>query len=403
VLAPLVRARLRRHSEFSPDGYAAEIAARKLTIYQELEELELEREMGDLSAEEYAALYGQQKQRVLNLVRSQYGKASNLDATIEREIQAVRAARRAARVAAQAAPAEPVAAPAGAVRWGWIAVPAVLVLVAVGLIAGLYQSTSRTLTEQVPIARLGLTSVRGLVYAGPETVLLASSQDLLRSTDSGRTWQPVAEVGPPLGVAAVSVGTSRAYIFTSDTVLTSTDGGTTWQRAPATLPSGQMVAVGVDTFVPARVYAAFADQGLAQSRDGGKTWQPFPSPPMADLTSVFAASSPPALYVASRQSGVHVTTDDGATWQGASGAVNMALAGAVRYLAGDASGTTLYAATSTGLYLSTNGGRTWIDLPLRKPLQAVAVHPTNARVVLALTEAGDLYRSRDGGISWRAE
>ena len=72
-------------------------------------------------------------------------------------------------------------------------------------------------------------------------------------------------------------------------------------------------------------------------------------------------------------------------------------------LTGASDGSTLYAAAHTGLYLSTSAGQTWVDLPLRKPLVAVTVDPTTARTVLAVTETGEVYRSTDGGIAWRAE
>ena len=98
-----------------------------------------------------------------------------------------------------------------------------------------------------------------------------------------------------------------------------------------------------------------------------------------------------------------MSSDEGDTWRAASGAVTMALRGPVRALSGAPDGSMLYAAAHTGLYISTAAGQTWVDLPLRKPLVAVAVDPTDDRTVLAVTETGEVYRSTDGGIAWRNE
>ncbi len=64
-----------------------------------------------------------------------------------------------------------------------------------------------------------------------------------------------------------------------------------------------------------------------------------------------------------------------------------------------------FAATTSGLYRSPNGGRAWqpVDLgPAHVTVQALAVSPTFAQdgVVLTGTEAHGLFRSEDGGQTW---
>lgn len=394
------------------DDTGDDLAERTLLLYQELEEIDLEHEQGDLTAEEYAALRAVQKGRVLTLLEqrqrevgalsdaAEIDKRETLSEAIEDEILRIRARRRGQ---AAAPGSQPAVAPARGLHWLWLGVPAVLVLIAFGVIFQLYRSSARTLTEQTPIAQVDAASLVGFASVAPGSVLLAVAGGIQESRDGGRTWTAHALDTAPRALAVSPAGDGYAYVFTAEGVHASADAGGAWRTIPTALPGAEILAAAVNPYAPAEVYASFAGAGLYRSRDGGRTWERVATPDDERIVAVFVGGVPPLLFIASESGNVRVSSDEGATWRAASGAVTMALRGPVRALAGAPDASVLYAASHTGLYISTSAGQTWVDLPLRKPLVAVAVDPADARTVLAVTESGAVYRSADGGIAWRDE
>ena len=394
-----------------------DLAERTLLLYQELEEIDLEHEQGDLGTDEYAALRAEQKQRVFSLLAERQrqagavlpaaapGDAGALSDAIEEEILRIRARRRGGQyeLGDPSLPQPQAPAMAGGIHWLWVGVPAVLVLLAFGIIFQLYRSSARTLTEQTPIAQTDAAALVGLAYVTSDRVLMASTNGLLQSADGGRTWARSQFEVTPAALAVSPTGEGYAYVFAAGSVHVTADAGRTWQAVPAALPSAEVLAAAVNPFNPNEVYASFAESGLYRSRDAGASWEPVATPDEEDIVAVHVSHVPPLLFIALESGRVQVSSDAGETWSAASGAVTMALRGPVRALAGAADGSVLYAAAHTGLYMSTAAGQTWIDLPLRKPLVAVAVDPADARAVLAVTESGEVYRSTDGGIAWRNE
>lgn len=394
-----------------------DVAERTLLLYQELEEIDLEHEQGDLTTEEYTSLRETQKQRVLALLQDrqrdadaltaakEHGDTSALSDAIEAEILRIRARRRGQReepADLQAAADSALAAGRG-LHWLWVGVPALLVLLAFGAIFQLYRASSRTLTEQTPIAQINVSAPVGFAFVAPDHVLLGNASGLLESRDGGRTWDRSSLEVAPTVLAASPAGDGSAYVFSGQDVHATADAGRTWQTVTGTLPGTLVLAAAVNPYAPTEVYASFADAGLQRSRDGGRSWEPIVTPDSDTVVAILVSGIPPLLFIAVESGRVQVSSDEGETWRAASGAVTMALRGPVRALAGAADGGVLYAAAHTGLFLSTAAGQTWVDLPLRKPLIAVAVDPTTDRTVLAVTESGEVYRSTDGGIAWRNE
>jgi photosystem II stability/assembly factor-like uncharacterized protein len=391
-----------------------DLAERTLLLYQELEEIDFEHEQGDLTELEYAALREAQKKRVIALIEARQRESKALGAVaasenadafgnaIEQEILRIRARRRGQQFQPDAeAPAE--VPPARKVHWLWIGVPVALVLIAFGGIFQLYQSSARTLTEQTPIGQINAASLVGLAYISPDRILMSDGNGLHVSEDGGRTWTRSTLEDAPTAIAASPSGAGYAYAFTEAGLHVTTDAGETWQETGGTLPEGSVLAAAVDPFIPSQLYASFEGSGLFRSGDAGETWEPIATPTNEKIVALLLVDTPSLLYIAFEDGGVQVSVDGGETWRAASGAVTMALRGSVRSLTGAPDGSMLYAASHTGLYMTTAAGQTWVDLPLRKPLVAVTVDPSSSRTVLAITESGEVYRSRDGGIAWRNE
>ena len=63
----------------------------------------------------------------------------------------------------------------------------------------------------------------------------------------------------------------------------------------------------------------------------------------------------------------------------------------------------MYAATREGLFKSTDAGERWKPAGTLKSLAAVAVNPRRPSEVYAATVDGQLFRSPDGGMTWKRQ
>ena len=139
---------------------------------------------------------------------------------------------------------------------------------------------------------------------------------------------------------------------------------------------------------------------LFESTDSGTTWAPIDNLPFA-LPQMFVANpvTPTTLYAATGDLGVFKSLDGGATWVHA----NSGIAGTnVKALAIDpVHPQTLYAATATAVYKSTDGANTWS--PIDSPPFAVSQLAVDAQNDNVVYEAGtNIRRSLDAGATWNA-
>jgi photosystem II stability/assembly factor-like uncharacterized protein len=103
------------------------------------------------------------------------------------------------------------------------------------------------------------------------TVLATTQQGLLRSTDAGSSWAPVA--GAPLlqVVDWADDGTTAAGVDPAGTVWTSTDAAGTWRQGARLGSAPDAVAAASADGGGLRIAAVTAD-GLLESDDGGQTF-----------------------------------------------------------------------------------------------------------------------------------
>ena len=132
----------------------------------------------------------------------------------------------------------------------------------------------------------------------------ASNARLLASGDGGETWEERAQPGPVIDLVADAARPDRLLAVTPEGLFRSTDGGRSWQplaRAVGLLarPDG------------GPVYLVDAEGGLHVSRDGerwrrvGETGEP---------PAALAALGPRELVFAGHDGDVLRSTDGGATW-----------------------------------------------------------------------------------------
>ena len=294
----------------------------------------------------------------------------------------------------------------------------------------------------------------GLSISGSELVIAPSDPNTIysagpdwwRSTDGGRTWDgPVAE--PPHMHAAAVDPANPNVVFAGggEGIHRSTDGGFTWSLTYELPVLDHLRALAIDPTDPSRMYAGAYFSSTYRSLDGGRSWSPYSDglPPnewvmdvdvLADGSAAVAGiryfgffrrtaeasawsahhegligsniralatppSGGPTVYAGATLQGVFRSRDNGASWQ-AVGLAGREINSLAVHPSRDA---TVYAATSDGLYKSTNAGSSW-RLLHRIPYEdhmAVAIAPSKPSVAYAATFDGGVFRSGDGGTTWR--
>src|SRR5438477_5714650 len=224
---------------------------------------------------------------------------------------------------------------------------------------------------------------------------------VFKTTDYGRTWQPIFDDQPTGSVGAIAVaisdpniiyvgsgeGLHRPDLSVGDGIYKSTDAGKTWMHLG--LRDGQQIAaIAVDPKNPDRLLVAVAghpygpneERGVYLSTDGGKNFQKTLSKDEnTGAADVEIDPSNPEIVYAALWEAREGPWENG-SWNGTNG----------------------------GIFKSTDGGKTWKQLTNGLPNDIVqanlAIAPSAPQMLVAAVatkKAGKLYRSEDGGESWK--
>ena len=203
-----------------------------------------------------------------------------------------------------------------------------------------------------PIVQLTFTSpedglaVTGTVPRGAQRI----GSEILRTTDGGRSWTPVAggsSGGLSLAPGAVWAGDPRA-----NALLESTDGGATWtSRSAYAAVSGVRLLRGS----PLDGWIRYGAQFLATT-DGGRTWAPYPAPPGGALP---AFASVQTAFARTAAGGLMETVDGGLHWSAAALPAGVQAVQSVTF-SNAADGWLAWGGSAPAhLLATTDGGRTW--------------------------------------------
>jgi uncharacterized protein (TIGR03437 family) len=203
----------------------------------------------------------------------------------------------------------------------------------------------------------------------------------------------------------------------------SLDAGLTWTPIFDSQPSLQVCSIAIDPRFPDVIYAGTGDdqsprpaEGVTRSNDGGRTWGPSVRITNRAVCALAIDPSNPARILAGSQEGLFVSSNSGTSWTRVitSPITSVAFDGPdVVYagiLADESPGARTHVFTR-----SSDGGRTWTDLPLplnpTTPAAAtdwVTVLASGSEVFVAVAHESaplsqvDFFRSTDGGNHWSA-
>jgi photosystem II stability/assembly factor-like uncharacterized protein len=301
---------------------------------------------------------------------------------------------------------------------------------------GVYKSTDNGLSWMPANAGIERASISDIIVSGPNLLAAAKSScpiylNIFKSTDSGATWSGTSglagNVVHSFVIKDASVWATFAALPNESGIARSTDNGNTWQVVPSIITNAGEAIVSDNAIIVAE------DNFIWRSTDDGMSWDVVEQFALTGIGSFAKAGT--KLFGAAR-TGIQTSTDNGASWSFepfAAGANSFSANGSTIYLGSNSKvfkstdlgatwidmstglgnggieallydGSTLFAGTpadASGIYRSTNGGKSWdpaaAGLPVGKTIRSLI---TFGAYVFAGTEGDGVYRSSDHGDSW---
>jgi photosystem II stability/assembly factor-like uncharacterized protein len=227
-----------------------------------------------------------------------------------------------------------------------------------------------------------------------------------KTTDYGRVWAPIFDSEPTGSIGDIVVspsnpnviyvgsgeGIQRPDLSTGDGIYKSTDAGKSWTHL-GLRDAQQIGSIAVDPHDPNRVFVAALghpygpneERGVYRSTDGGQSWKKilYRDENTGAIQVTFDPSSPQVVY-ADLWAGRQAPWEIGSSFDG----------------------------PGSGLFKSTDGGDSWKELRMGLPTIAeglgrigFAIAPSDSKRLYATVDAtpphGGIYRSDDGGESWK--
>ena len=320
-------------------------------------------------------------------------------------------------------------------------------LIFIPFLSLLGQSISTDQLDQLTFRNIGPSVAGGRIHDievlpnDPATVFIASaSGGIWKSTNKGTTWKPVFDdqAVSTFGDMAISLSNpdviyagsgeqqNRQSTSWGNGIYKSVNQGETW-RSIGLEKTYHIARVIIHPENPNIVFVAALgnlwnsskERGVYQTTNGGKNWKKVLY--IDDMTGVvdmaMDKNNPNILYAATYQrmrkawgfngggpgSGIYKTTDGGKTWNELTGGLPPGEKGRIGLAASKTRSNIIYAtiehADSSGFYRSGNGGRTWKRVNKLNPrpmyYSHIFVDPNNDDIVYML--ATEFYRTKDAG------
>lgn len=252
----------------------------------------------------------------------------------------------------------------------------------------------------------------------PDVFFLAAGNGAMRSLDGGASWRVTTDwrVTEVMDVDINPANTNNVMIGTAYGIWKTTDRGDTWQQSDDGIAEKYTSALRFDR-AAGNVVLAGTLAGIYRSADGGRSWSRVSD--ARYVTDMQQSAADPDLWVASlHDGGLLISRNGGATFRNSTGAINNEELYGVALDPSDA-GRMAVAGFEAGVRVSADGGETWTNrsqgLPLCTALTVVTNPPANpgpcayevvfdpqrpGTLIAATVESG-IFESTDTGRTWR--
>ncbi len=245
-----------------------------------------------------------------------------------------------------------------------------------------------------------------VVYCGGESYSI--NPGFYKSTNGGQSWTQKTNGFPNVKPKEITIDPNDPdVIFVAtydhhlgDGVYKSTDNGESWTQIG--LGDKHCWAVAVDPANSNHIYTGTLS-GLYKTTDGGTNWSgPFIGA-YASLEEIQVRNG--VVFAGDRGSGVHKSTDHGATWAKGDSCMTSGDFRAV-LVNPDNHDEVLAAAWRYGVHKSTDRGMTWTHLETTPALDFAAClcmthEPGNPQTIYVGTSGKSVWKTTDGGATWQ--
>ena len=279
---------------------------------------------------------------------------------------------------------------------------------------GIYKSTDAAFTSWQNVTPADGNTSWTVEFTGESSVYINRRY----STDGGLSWQPFGPLTAGNEISFIPGSSQIGYIPDSTYgVQKTTDGGQTWQVKNQGLAAMSCNSMVVSLTNPLQVFGAFGGwPGIYRSDDGTSSWTYLPIAGSGNVPQVCQDPFDPQRLYAAASSGLYVSTDEGGSWSdlGWNTTSTSAPGGPANVMAADPHhpGHLLVAlpnnaGTTVALYASSDYGVSWQPLTLPQVLVGPTVisnivfDPETPGLVYLTTKGLGIYRSTDSGTSWQ--
>ena len=280
-------------------------------------------------------------------------------------------------------------------------------------------STQTATPTQAPVNGFGIASnhVHSLLALPNHVLVLATHYGTFRSEDAGKTWTQVSG-GPKqlmqgvmnISLVASPFNNNRLYLLTQPSVTghisgvlglyTSTDQGRTWQLVnktsnfTAALDGIPFTVAGNDDPNEVYIYVrTLSTNGLKVSHDNGQHFADTGTLPFGNITNMIAIPGVPGQLLIYGSDGLARSTDSGKHWQ-----ILQAITSSIFTMAVSGPHNPIYASGDEGTYVSKDEGKTFTQLNQDYHPQLVA-SPSQPLVLYSHSYL-HITKSSDGGKTW---
>jgi photosystem II stability/assembly factor-like uncharacterized protein len=286
-------------------------------------------------------------------------------------------------------------------RSGQLIAGGIVLVLIVGVLFLLFNREADT-SNPLVIGRLTTADFHSLAFSltEPETVYFGHHQGLLVSQNGGKDWEPTTlNNADAMALALPSSDPKIMYAAGHDVFFKSTDGGKSWESVSTDLPGLDIHGFTVDPENANHVFAHVVGFGIFSSQDGGSTWTLLSDGAPPSTFNLAMGENSETLFAAAGEAGLWQSQDGGHIWNSIPNAPDRG-AIAVAYVPANGRFYVSTLGDLEGLYVSDDHGQSWKPAGLNGLFLAIAVSPLDPDHILTVNADGEVFASRDGGLTW---